>query len=43
MAREAVAGNRSVGFTLRALQIVLAIIVMGTNGYGTYDKYDLLC
>ena len=30
-------------FALRALQVVFAIIVMGTDGYGTEKQYILLC
>lgn len=29
------AANKTVGFALRALQLIFAIIVMGTDGYGT--------
>jgi len=30
-----IAVNRTVDFVLRALQLIFAIIVMGTDGYGT--------
>jgi len=30
-----IAANRAVEFALRALQLIFAIIVMGTDGYGT--------
>jgi hypothetical protein len=30
-----IVANRTVDFALRALQFIFAIIVMGTDGYGT--------
>jgi hypothetical protein len=30
-----IAANRTVDFALRPLQLIFAIIVMGTDGYGT--------
>jgi hypothetical protein len=35
------AANYMLNLALRALQLICAIVVMGTDGYGTEKKYNL--
>lgn len=35
--------NKTLDYALRALQVIFAIIIMGTDGYGTQNQCILLC